>query len=83
MYRTRSIVPNRLLTIGKRQPLTRAKKTRRPAGGKHAAMDFRRFQMGVDLRLDAHQLPGALEIVDAIAKIPITHGKCRPQAPCR
>ena len=39
----------------------------RPAGGTHAAMNLGHFQPGVDLGIDAHQLPVPLEIVDAFA----------------
>ena len=47
--RVRSIVPNRLPTIGKAVPLTRAEEERRPAGLVDPALDGGGLQVGVDL----------------------------------
>ena len=61
----RSIVPNRLLTIGNAAALDVRIQNRRPAGLIDAPLDLGRFQVRIDLRLDAHQPLRGFEICDA------------------
>ena len=46
---------------------------RRPARAKHPPLDFGRFEVGIDRRVDAEQLPGRFQIVDALAEAAV-HG---------
>ena len=75
MNRARSIVPNRLLTIGKRQPFTRVKSSAGPPAAHDAPLNLGHFQPRVDFGIDAHELAVALEIVDTFAKRAIAHAK--------
>ena len=61
MKRARSIVPNRLLDHRKAAALHAREQQRRPAGRVDAALDLGRFQPGVDLGVDPHELAVALE----------------------
>ena len=64
--RVRSRVPNRLLTIGKAAALDAREVQGRPAGLVDAAVDLGRFQVRVDLLLDADELAGPFQVVDAL-----------------
>ena len=58
---------------GKAAALDAGEVHRRPAGLVDAALDLGRFQVRIDLLLDAHQLAGALQVVDAFAEVAIAH----------
>ena len=59
--------------MGKRQPTTLVKQQSRPARAEDSPLDFRRFEVGVDRRVDSEQLPGRFQIVDALAEAAV-HG---------
>ena len=46
----------------------------RPAGAEHAALDLGRLQARIDRLIDADQLPGGFQVVDAVAQSPVAHG---------
>ena len=74
MYRTRSIVPNRLLEHRKAAADDVREEQGRPARAEHAALDFRHFQVRIDRRVDPPQLPGGFQIGDALAEVAV-HGE--------
>ena len=46
----------------------------RPSGAKHPSLDFRRFEVRIDRRVDVAQLPRCFQVVNALAEVAI-HGK--------
>ena len=54
-------------------PLDARVQDRRSLGLVHAALNFRRFKIGVDFLVDADQLASPLEILHALPQTAITH----------
>ena len=45
----------------------------RPSGGKHPALDFSRLEVRVDRLIDAYELAGGLQVLDALAEVSVAH----------
>ena len=72
-YRVRASVPNRLQSMGNRQPTTLVRSSAGPPARKTRRWISAASRLGVDRRVDSEQLPGRFQIVDALAKAAV-HG---------
>ena len=55
-------------------PRTLRKQHRRPARAKHPPLNLRHLQLRIDRHVDPHELPGGLQVVDALSKSLVGHG---------
>ena len=67
-------MPNRLPSIGKRQPTTLVNSRAGPPARNTRRWISATSRFAIDRRVDADQLPGGFQIVDALAEVAV-HGR--------